>query len=338
MTFRDDRDGGGTGLAVELQCGPGVRARLGSLLVRLFVRPVIALCVRFPSAPWPYGLVDLAAQVLPAVRGVDRTRIRLAHCDAEYTRPLHGDSAGAGAILYLHGGAFLVGGLRSHRRLVSRLVRDTGVPALAVNYRKLTAASVTEALGDCLDGYRRLLNTGVPPESIALVGDSAGGYFALQIALQASRRGMPTPGALACISPLVDPDPASKLADPRSAGDALFPAQAFEWMWERVLRAEADPDAAVDLLRYPATAPSPELAALPPMFVQVGGGEALAADAERLVGAVRRAGGAARLQVFPGQVHVFQIAADLLPEARVAVAEIVEHVGRHIVMREKRAA
>ncbi|MGV7942518.1 alpha/beta hydrolase, partial [Mycobacterium kansasii] len=72
-----------------------------------------------------------------------------------------------------------------------------------MNYRKLPGVPVTEALEDCLDGYRRLLDGGIPGDLIAVVGDSAGGHLALQVALQGRRRGLGSPGAVACISPLV---------------------------------------------------------------------------------------------------------------------------------------
>src|SRR5690606_30714305 len=100
---------------------------------------------RHPGWPWPYGALELLANVLPVVRGVERTRVRLEHCRAERLRPVgyrRGDSSPQ-AILYLHGGAFVVGGLATHRRLVSRIVKATGVPSLAVDYRQLPKSSVS---------------------------------------------------------------------------------------------------------------------------------------------------------------------------------------------------
>lgn len=322
---------------MEVYPAAGILARLGAVVVRLVARPVINLWAHYPALPWPFGLVDLAAALLPAVRGVERVRILLPHCESEYTRPLKG-SAADGAILYLHGGAWLVGGLRSHRRLVSRLVRDTGLPALAVNYRKLPKASVTDGLEDCLDGYRRLLDSGVPGDLIAVVGDSAGGYYALQVALQARRTGLGSPGALACISPLVDLDPTSKLAGPNATTDPLFSPNSLESMWKAALAAESDPAGAVDLLRFPVTASAADLATMPPTLIQVGGGEILRPDSDALAARIVAAGGNVRLQVFPGQVHVFQIAADVLPEARVAVAALTKHIRTHITAAAKRAA
>lgn len=118
-----------------------VPLRLGRLAVRAVAYPVIALWARFPALPWPYRVVDLAAAVLRPVRGVRRSRVRLRNCEAELMSRADGPSNGA--MLYLHGGAFVVGGLNSHRRLVSRIVTTAGVTSLAVNYRKLPAHPVS---------------------------------------------------------------------------------------------------------------------------------------------------------------------------------------------------
>lgn len=334
---QNDRNGA-VGKATFVYPDGGLFARIGAAGCRVTARPVISLWARFPHAPWPYGLLDLAATLLPAVRGVERTRVRLANCEAEYTRPVRREVAGPAAILYLHGGAWVVGGIRTHRRLVSRLVRDTGVPALAVNYRKLPKVSLTKSLEDCIDGYRRLLDSGIPADRIAVVGDSAGGYFSLQVALQAHLRGLGSPGAVACISPLVDPDPASKVGGPNWDNDPLFPPKALAVTWDEILAAETDAEEATGLLRYPVTAPASVLAAMPPTLIQVGGGEILRPDAEEMVARINAAGGQARLQVFPGQIHVFQVAADILPEARVAVAALAEHIRTYVGATARQAA
>lgn len=325
------------GVSVDVRPGPGLMAQVVTMASRTFARPVIAMWSRSWRMPWPYFVVDLAAVFLPAVRGTSRVRVHLRHCEAEYSRPTGTTSPEWGAILYLHGGAWLVGGLRSHRRLVSRLARATGLPVLAVNYRKLPHASISDALEDCLDGYRRLEVSGVATDRIAIVGDSAGGYFALQVALQAVERGHGAPGAVACISPLVDPEPTSKLAGPAVA-DPLFPRSALTAMWEMALAAEEDPRSAIPLLRRPALATAADLSVMPPTLIQVGGGEILRPDSEDFAARLAAAGGEVALEIYPGQIHVFQAAADLVPEARRAVDSIAQHINRALGRRMRAAA
>lgn len=310
---------------------PSVRARAIASGARLVAKPLLKAWSRTITAvPWPYGRVDPFAALIPGGRGVERVTVALSNSTAEYTRPLGSagqrDPVGSGAILYLHGGAWLVGGIRSHRRHVSRLVRETGLPALAVDYRKIPAHALSEGLEDCLDGYRRLLNTGVSAERIAVVGDSAGGGLAVMVALLAPERGLGSPGSLVCISPLLDPDPTAKNAATGGEHDALFSPDSLTAIWDLVRRSEPDWEAVEPDLRRVVKASAAEFAALPPTLVQVGAEEMLRTDAENLVLGIAKAGGQARLELYAGQLHDFQLGADVIPEGRAAMARIRDHL------------
>jgi acetyl esterase/lipase len=209
---------------------------------------------------------------------------------------------------------------------VSRIVRNTGVSALAVAYRQLSdGASVSTSISDCMDGLRALLASGVPIDRIVVVGDSAGGYLAFNVALEARRSGLGLVGGIGAMSPIVDLDPATKLTSADRDRDALFPPGALTAMWESIQRAEDGPDACVklrDLIGLTST----ELAALPPLLIQVGSDEILLPDAKALVAYSAAAGGDARLEIYPGQVHVFQAAADVIPEGKVAINRMSAHI------------
>ncbi|GAB17249.1 putative carboxylesterase [Gordonia effusa NBRC 100432] len=312
--------------------GTSVMAALASVGARLFVKPVIALWARHPDFPWPYGLFDLLAGVLPAVSGIDRTRVRLPNCTAERQRPADyrpGDEEPR-AILYLHGGAFLVGGIRSHRRLVSRLVRTTGIPSLAVNYRKLPKHPISTALEDAMDGLRYLIDSGVAPHNIAVVGDSAGAYLAVSLALEARRGQIGQLGAVGCISPILDLDPTTKLAQPDPDRDPLFPPSALITMWELAQAAEQHKDG-IDSLRTAALATASDLAAMPPLLIQIGSGEILRPDSDRLVALSSEGGGQARIEIYNGQIHVFSAGADVIPEGRIALDRLSSHIRRSLL-------
>lgn len=311
--------------------GVSVMAILATIGARLFVKPFIALWARHPKFPWPYDLVDVLAGVLPAVSGIDRTRVRLRTCTAERQRP-RGYRLGAEeprAILYLHGGAFLVGGVRSHRRLVSRLVRTTGIPSLAVAYRKLPKHPVSSALVDAMDGLQYLLDSGLAPHNIAVVGDSAGAYLAVSVAQEARRRGVGALGAVGCISPILDLDPAAKLSQTAPDRDPLFPPSALTTMWELVQAAERDVDSP-DRLRTSAFATASDLAAMPPLLIQIGSGEILRPDSDELVKLISEAGGQAKIEIYNGQIHVFSAGADLIPEGRIALDRLSSHIVRSL--------
>ncbi|WP_265794761.1 alpha/beta hydrolase [Gordonia zhenghanii] len=246
-----------------------------------------------------------------------------------------GGSPRDGAILYLHGGAFLVGGIRSHRRLVSRIVRTTGVSAFAVAYRQLPHHSMSTSISDCLEALQRIIDSGVSVDKIAIVGDSAGGYLALMVARAAERGGTGRVACIGCMSPIIDLDPTGKLRAPESNCDPLIPPTALTTMWREISVAEPDVEY-LRSLREIATASSTELAQLPPLLIQVGSDEILRPDSDALVALSAAARGDVALELYPGQVHVFQAGADLIPEARVALNRMADHIVRHLVADERR--
>src|SRR5258708_29388815 len=71
-------------------------------------------------------------------------------------------------ILYLHGGGFIMGSIRSHRSLISRLCSAATGRALALNYRLAPEYPFPAAVEDSLAAYRLLLNQGVPPGHIVI--------------------------------------------------------------------------------------------------------------------------------------------------------------------------
>lgn len=293
--------------------GPGLLSTVLAAILSVVVRPVIALFARYPDARWPYALADRAAWLLPRPLGVTRQPVALPECRAELLTPARADTGEA--ILYLHGGGFIVCGLNTHRRLVADVARAAGCPALAVDYRQLPQHGLAAALDDAVAGFRALIAEGYSAGDIRIVGDSAGGYLAVATALAVTWLGLGRPGALVLMSPMtgIDPDYAAP-----SARDPLLTASALRVISRKLVAQPAVPTAEL---------PQPQLAAndlssLPPTLIQVGTREVLAAGAEELADAIAAAGVPCELQTWTGQFHVFQAGALVLPPAREAVAEI----------------
>lgn len=293
--------------------------------LRLVVRPVLLTYARWPRLPWPYGVVDYAGTLLPPLEGTRIETVRLEHCGAEWIEA--DDVVGDRAVLYLHGGAFVCCGLRTHRRMVSRLSSDARTPVLSVDYRMLPRNPISTAVADGLAGYRRLLDEGFSPERIVIAGDSAGGCLSFLVALAAVEQGLPRPSGVVAMSPLTDLDPDAKLAHHNAARDPLFPPAALRALKDLIQRV----DQRVVLAGGVGPSVSPvdgELSLLPPTLIQVGSTEVLRADAELMARRLGSAGVECELQVWRGQVHVFQAAADLLPESRHALREVARFIRR----------
>src|SRR5438132_9422328 len=119
------------------------------------------------------------------------------------------DDRGA-ALLYLHGGGYVIGSLDSHRHLVSEAGRAAKAWALALDYRLAPEHPFPAAVDDALSGYRYLLSRGIRPGRIAIAGDSAGGGLVVAAMLAIRDAGLAQPACGWCISPWVDMEAAGE--------------------------------------------------------------------------------------------------------------------------------
>lgn len=309
-----------------IQDGPSVAGRIAWLSARLMIRPTLSVGSYLPSPPWPWGVVDFAARAITPEPGMIRAGIALAHCTAQLVRaagvlPADGTRR---VVLYLHGGAFLTCGAYSHARLVSMLSSFADSPVLVPNYRKIPKHSISEAIDDCYDGYQWLRRQGYEPDQIVLAGDSAGGYLALALAQRLVECGE-QPAALVAMSPLLQLATQPKTTHSNIGSDAMFPPRAFEAFHSLITRAAAHRDASghPDALYEPLDHIQP---GLPPTLIHVSGCEVLLHDAQLAAHRLATAGVPVEVQVWPGQIHVFQLAAPMIPEATRSLRQI----GRYI--------
>ncbi|WP_433667705.1 alpha/beta hydrolase [Nocardia sp. CA-136227] len=215
-------------------------------------------------------------------------------------------------VFYLHGGGYVFGSPRSHRKLAGWLSAASGLPVFVLDYRLAPEHPFPAALEDALCAYRALLDRGFDPREIAFAGDSAGAHLIGALLRELLRRGLPTPGAALMFSPALDFTTVGPVSRNAVSPDPFLPvdylcrcaAAVFSYI------SPEDPRAAVL---------SADKAGWPPTLIQVGGTECLLDDARRVAASLRSAGVACELQIWPGQVHVFQGFGPLIPEARAAI-------------------
>jgi acetyl esterase/lipase len=315
------------GAPVEVvESGPSLPGMLASLVCRLTIRPALTVGSYIPHMPWPFGLVDFAARVLLPGPGTVRTTVELPHATAQLVRapgvlPADGKRR---VVLYLHGGAFLTCGVNSHSGIVNALSKFADSPVLVVNYRLIPKHSVGMALDDCHDAYRWLRLRGYQPEQIVVAGDSAGGYLALALA-QRLQQAHEEPAALVAISPLLQLAKQPKQAHPNIKTDAMFPAKAFDALIALVARAAAKNvvDGMPEQLYEPLDHLEP---GLPRTLIHVSGSEVLLHDARLAACRLAAAGVPTEVRVWPGQIHDFQLAAPVVPEAKRSLRQIGEYI------------
>lgn len=307
--------------------GGGLGSRVLGLVMRHSARRVIGAWTLTSGLPWPYFLIDQVGRLQRKAVGTMTEPVDLPHCRAQLITTAASDSDRF--IVYFHGGAFLVGGRRLHHALISRIAEATRATVLAVEYRKLPRHAIHVSVEDGLDAYRHALSLGVPAHDIVLMGDSAGGFMTFTVADLALAQGLPSPAALVAMSPLVDFDLERTPLDLSRRGCDVFGARAIP-TFARLARRKGG----VRSLHSP---PDCQLAGLPPVLLQVSSSESLYGPVCRLADLIEAAGVPVELQVWDGQVHVFQ-AARLLPEARQAVSELAAYVARAVPARRRLSA
>jgi acetyl esterase/lipase len=301
---------------------PSFAGRLAWLGARLTFRPALTFASYLASAHWPWGLVDFAAGAVTPAPGSVRATIRLPHCTARLIRaagvlPADGTRRVA---LYMHGGAFLTCGANTHDRLVTMLSKYADTPVLLMNYRMMPKHSIGESIDDCYDGYRRLRDWGYRPDQIVLAGDSAGGYLSLALAERLLTEGEKT-AAIVCMSPLLQIAQVPKQAHPNIRTDAMFSARALDAFVDLVAKAaqrhivNKRPEEIYEPLDH--LEPG-----LPRTLIHVSGSEVLLHDARLAARRLAAVGVPVQLRVWPGQMHVFQIAAPMVPEADRSLRQI----------------
>src|SRR6478735_650139 len=318
------------GAPVEVvEDGPSLQGQLLALAAMLTIKPTLAIGSYAPRVPWPFGLVDMACRVLNPAPGTVRATIALPNCTAQLVRaagvlPADGKRR---VILYMHGGAFLTCGVNTHGRLVTALSKFADSPVLVVNYRMIPKHSIGQAMDDCQDAYQWLRLKGYEPDQIVLAGDSAGGYLSLALAEKLQQEGLAgeTPAAIVTMSPLFEIDNENRANHPNIRTDVMFPPKAFHALVELIEEAaerhivDGKPEQIYEPLEH--IEPG-----LPRTLIHVSGSEVLVSDARKAAHMLAAAGVPVEVRVWPGQMHVFQLAAPMVSEASRSLKQIGDYI------------
>ena len=257
--------------------------------------------------------IDPAVQCMPAaINGVP----------AEWVNPP--DVPTDRVILFLHGGAYCLCSINTHRSLAAQIAKAARTRILNVDYRLAPEHPYPAAVEDAVCAYQGLLDMGIAPGNIAVAGDSAGGGLALTLLLSLRDAGTPLPAAEVCISPWTDLSLSGESMTANAKKDVMLDYQTLEESARIYLEgAEA---------RAPLVSPLfADLHDLPPLLIQVGADEILLSDAKGVAEKAREAGVDVTLDVWESMQHEWQFAADFVPEGQKAVDHIGEFIQRHFM-------
>ena len=223
-------------------------------------------------------------------------------------------SAPERVIVYFHGGGFRLGSIASHLDLMQRLGSAAAARVLAVDYRLAPEHQFPAPVEDALAAYRWLLEQGVAPAHVAFAGDSAGGGLAVSAMFAARARSLELPCAAVLMSAWTDLAATGRSHETCAKLDPIHSQAMILAVAKGYLGPAGNP-------RDPLASPLyGDLHGLPPLLLQCGGRETVLDDSIMFAERARAAGVAVELEVHTEMIHVFQMFADELDDARQAIS------------------
>jgi len=264
------------------------------------------------SIPEMRANFERAAAEIPMPHGVVVEPVQAGEVVAEWLRP--SPMSPGRAILYLHGGGYILGSLATHRSIGAHLALHAGVEVLSIDYRLAPEHVFPAAVHDAVAAFAWLRSVR-PGARLAIAGDSAGGGLAVAALVAMRDAGVTLPCAAVCMSPWCDLGLAGATLDTNEGTDP----QVSRWLLTRMAQAylaETGPTA-------PFASPiHADLSGLPPMLIQVGGAEVLLDDGRRLAEVADRAGVDVTFECWEDMFHVWHALAPRLPDAERALVGI----------------
>jgi monoterpene epsilon-lactone hydrolase len=223
------------------------------------------------------------------------------------------------AILYLHGGGYVIGSINTHRSLAAGVSRAAKARVLLIDYRLAPENPHPAAVEDSTAAYRWLLAQGFSPQRIVVAGDSAGGGLTAATLVALRDKGEKLPAAGVCLSPWVDLEGLGESMTSKASVDPMVKKDGLLQLAGLYLGGK-DP-------RTPLAAPLyANLSGLPPLLILAGTWETLLDDASRLAERARKAGVDVTYEPVEGMIHVWQLFAPILDEGQ----QSIERIGKYV--------
>ncbi|UDL88529.1 alpha/beta hydrolase [Mesorhizobium sp. PAMC28654] len=279
-------------MSVEHPKSPGDQAAMQAM------REMLAGLPTLEFAPQSRPAFNELMEQTPAADGVSFEAATVGTVAGWWCRPVASEKGAA--ILYFHGGAYVLGSAIAHRHFVSQIVKRAGVPAFLPDYRLAPEHAFPAAVEDAQSAFAGLVETGY--ETIALAGDSAGGGLALSLLALVTAKATQGKGVMprcaALMSPWTDLALTGGSMTARADADPLVKRAELKKAADLYLKGSDPTDARASPLYQ-------DLGGLPPLLIHVGEDEILLDDSRRVAEAVTNAGGQAALHIWEGMTHVF---------------------------------
>ena len=239
-------------------------------------------------------------------------------------------------LLFFHGGAFIMGSAKGHRKLSHRLSQACNAAVLSVDYKLQPEFHRKSSVDDAQNAYRWILNNGPFDDSdnntdyshLFLAGDSAGGNFAVMLSSWSKQNSLPSANAVISFSPSLDTTFSSPTITTNRKTDKILgqvlgnltrlPRPILLW-------------ASFIILRYKPCNPliSPlfyDLTDLPPTLIQASSNEILLGESIRYTNKANSVGSKVILQIWENQLHDWHIFNYDSPYAKKVWSEVEQFI------------
>lgn len=203
-------------------------------------------------------------------------------------------------ILYCHGGGYSTGSRLYARTLTTKLAETTSMDVLAFDYRLAPEHPYPAACEDAMKAWDYLMLLGYGARDVIVAGDSAGGNLALSLVLKLKKEQRLLPRGLVLLSPWTDLTASGKTHTTRALVDPVLDADYLRKMTENYAAGRELTDPLISPLFG-------DFEGFPPTYIQVGDNEMLLSDSTMLHKKLVAANVSAKIDVFKGMWHVFQM-------------------------------
>lgn len=227
------------------------------------------------------------------------------------------------ALVYYHGGGFVVGDVDSHDGLCRRLALRSGLTVLSVDYALAPEHPFPGAYEDAVLAFRWVIDNAdelaIDPKRVGVGGDSAGGNLSAEVCL-ALRGDGPSPAFQLLIYPATDMT-RSMESHAHLGNGYLLERETIDWFLANYLvRHEDKTDPRASPLSVA------DLAGLPPAHVVTAGFDPLRDEGEAYAMALMAAGVPTTLRCYGSLVHGFANLGGLIDAARFAIDDMADVV------------
>lgn len=232
---------------------------------------------------------------------------------AIWCEPLHAPASRV--ILYVHGGGGFTGSPSAYRKVAAHIARASCVRTLVLDYRLAPEHPFPAGLDDAVTAYQWLLSQMIPPENIALVGDSAGAGIALCSIIRLKELKADLPAGVAAICPWVDMELTGKTYDSNADKDAIGSRAGLEAMAAMLLNGASPKSPLVNALYA-------DFSGYVSLYIVGAGHEVFLDDARRLAVLAKEKDVDVILEIAPGMQHDFVFMAGRAPEADATIQRV----------------